>query len=274
NPWQLVRELQPDNIRFSDGGPDIRWVGNEHGTGYDPNWATFNREGRWPGNAERESLWHGDQGGTDWVPAECDVSIRPGWFWHESQNDQVKSLDKLLDIYYASVGLGCNLLLNIPPDRRGLLHENDVARLEEFGDVLRKTFASDLARGKPVTADNVRGGDERFGPGRLTDGDRDTYWAADDSVRKATLEVDFAKPIEFDRVRIQEQIALGQRVEQFTVDARVDGRWQEIGKGLTIGPRRILRTPRVTADRLRVNLVRCLACPTLSTIEVYNSPNE
>jgi alpha-L-fucosidase len=272
NTWNLVRELQPDNIRFSDGGPDIRWVGNERGTGYDPNWATFNLAGRWPGISEQKSLWHGDQGGTDWVPAECDVSIRPGWFWHESQNDQVKSLDALLDIYYASVGLGCNLLLNIPPDRRGLIHEHDVERLNELAVVLEKTFASDLACGKPATADNVRGGDPRFGSARLTDGDRATYWAADDDVRRATVEVDFGKPVEFDRVRIQEHIELGQRVAEFTVEARVDGQWQEIGQGFTIGARRILRTPRVTADRLRVNLTNCLACPTLSTIEVYNSP--
>ena len=161
-PGTLVRELQPGCIRFSDGGPDIRWVGNESGLGYDPNWATFNREGRWPGISVMKSLWHGDQGGTHWVPAECDVSIRPGWFWHESQNDKVKSLDQLLEIYYASVGRGCNLLLNLPPDRRGLFHENDVARLKEFGRVLQDTFRTDLARGKPVTASNVRGGDERF----------------------------------------------------------------------------------------------------------------
>lgn len=271
--WKLVRELQPANIRFSDGGPDIRWVGNEHGTSYDPNWATFNRQGRWPGISEKESLWHGDQGGTHWVPAECDVSIRPGWFWHESQNAQVKTLDQLLDIYYASVGLGCNLLLNIPPDRRGLIHENDVARLQELGRVLRETFKTDLARGRAATADCVRGEGTRFGAQLLTDGDRGTYWAAPDDARQAVLEVDLGQAVELDRVRIQEHLPLGQRVAEFTVEARVDGRWQELGRGLTIGPRRILRTPRVTADRVRVNLTRCLACPTLSSIEVYNSPS-
>jgi alpha-L-fucosidase len=270
--WALVRELQPGCIRFSDGGPDIRWVGNESGLGYDPNWATFNREGRWPGLAETKSLWHGDQGGTHWVPAECDVSIRPGWFWHESQNDKVKSLDQLLEIYYASVGRGCNLLLNLPPDRRGLFHENDVARLKELGRVLQDTFRTDLARGKPVTASNVRGGDEHFAAPLLTDGDRSTYWAADDAVREAALEVDLGVGVEFDRVRIQEYIPLGQRVEAFEIEARVGGQWQSLAKAQTIGPRRILRTDRVKADRLRVKLTKCLACPTLSTIEVYNSP--
>ena len=259
-------------MRFSDGGPDIRWVGNERGLGYDPNWATFNREGRWPGISVMQSLWHGDQGGTHWVPAECDVSIRPGWFWHESQNDKVKSLDQLLEIYYASIGRGCNLLLNIPPDRRGLFHENDVARLLEFGRVLQDTFRTDLARGKPVTSSNVRGGSDRFGTQLLTDGDRNTYWAAADDVREATLEVDFGAAVEFDRVRIQEHIALGQRVEAFEVEARVSGQWQSLAKAHTIGPRRILCTDRVQADRLRVKLTKCLACPTLATIEVYNSP--
>lgn len=270
--WALVRELQPGCIRFSDGGPDIRWVGNESGLGYDPNWATFNRAGRWPGVSEMKSLWHGDQGGTHWVPAEVDVSIRPGWFWHESQNDKVKTLDQLLEIYYNSVGRGCNLLLNVPPDRRGLFHENDVARLLEFGRVLQDTFRTDLARGKPVSASNVRGGAERFCAQRLTDGDRDTYWAADDNVREASLEVDFGSPVEFDRVRIQEHIPLGQRVEAFEIEARVGGQWQPLAKAQTIGPRRILRTERVKADRLRVKLTKCLACPTLAAIEVYNSP--
>ena len=272
NTWKLVRELQPGCIRFSDAGPDIRWVGNERGFGYDPNWATFNCEGRWPGVTVRESLWHGDKGGTHWVPAEVDVSIRPGWFWHESQNEKVKTLEQLLDIYYASVGLGCNLLLNVPPDRRGLFHEIDVERLGELGHVLQRTFKTDLAKGKSATADNVRGAADCFGPQLLTDGDRNTYWAANNDVRQATLEVDFGEPVEFDRVRLQEYIQLGQRVESFEIEARVDGNWQQIGKGATIGPRRILRTPRVRADRLRVKLTSCLACPTLSAIEVYSSP--
>ena len=271
--WKLVRQLHPGCIRFSDGGPDIRWVGNERGHSYDVNWATFNREGRWPGISDKNSLWHGDKGGTHWVPAECDVSIRPGWFWHESQNDKVKSIDQLLDIYYASVGLGCNLLLNVPPDRRGLFHETDVARLKELGRILRETFKTDLARGKPVTAGNVRGDSRRFGAHLLTDGDRSTYWAADDDICKATLEVDLGKSVEFDRVRVQEYIRLGQRVEAFVIEARTDGKWQQIGNGATIGPQRIVRTPRVKADRLRVTLANCLACPVLSTIEVYNSPN-
>ena len=270
--WKLVRDLQPGCMRFSDGGPDIRWVGNERGHSYDPNWATFNRNGRWPGISEKESLWHGDKGGTHWVPAEVDVSIRPGWFWHESQNEKVKTVDQLLDIYYASVGLGCNLLLNVPPDRRGLFHEIDVARLREFGQVVQETFKTDLAKGKPVAASNVRGNCPRFCARLLTDGDRNTYWAADDGVHQATLEINFGQPVEFDRVRLQEYIPLGQRVESFAVETRVNDQWQQIAEGATVGVRRILRTPRTKTDRLRIKLTSCLASPALSTIEVYNSP--
>jgi len=270
--WKLVRDLQPGNIRFSDGGPDIRWVGNEKGLGYDPNWATFNRDGRWPGVSERESLWYGDKGGTHWVPAEVDVSIRPGWFWHESQNDNVKTLDQLLEIYYASVGRGCNLLLNVPPDRRGLFHEIDVERLGQLGDYIKKTFATDLAKGKSAKADNTRGDSADFAAARLIDGDRKTYWAADDGVLQASLEIGLGGPTKFDNIRIQEYIPLGQRVEAFEIEARVSGEWKKIADGETIGPRRIMRTERVTADAVRVKLTKCLACPVISTVEVYCSP--
>ena len=271
--WGLVRQLQPNCIRFSDAGPDIRWVGNEKGYGQDLNWATFNIAGRWPGLSDRKSLAHGDQGGTHWVPAEVDVSIRPGWFWHESQNDKVKSVEQLADIYYSSVGMGCNLLLNIPPDRRGLIHEIDAERLRGLAHVLRKTFKTDLAKAKTVTADNVRGKSAQFGPRLLTDGDRKTYWAADDDARRASLEVDLGPPVELDRIRLQEYIPLGQRVRAFEIHARVEGKWQQIFAGASIGPQRIVRLPRVRADRIRVVLTDCLACPTLSTIEVYNSPS-
>ncbi len=272
--WKLVRDLQPGCIRFSDGGPDIRWVGNEQGLGYDPNWCTFNRDGRWPGVSEQKSLWHGDQGGTHWVPAEVDVSIRPGWFWHESQNEEVKTLDQLLEIYYASVGRGCNLLLNVPPDRRGLFHEIDVERLGQLGQYIKTTFATDLAKGKSATADSTRASSADFAAAKLTDGDRRSYWAAADGVLQASLEIDLGGPTTLDNIRIQEHIPLGQRVAAFEIEARVDGEWKGMAEGQTIGPRRILRTERVTADAVRVKLTKCLAPPVISTVEVYCSPEK
>jgi len=272
NTWKIVRELQPMAVMFSDGGPDIRWVGNESGVGSETNWAMLRRAEFAPGIADRRALANGQSDGTHWVPAEVDVSIRPGWFYHAGQDAKVKSLDQLLNIYYSSVGNGCNLLLNVPPDRRGRFHEIDCARLLELRKVLDATFKEDLAEGKKVTATNVRGDDAQFAASKLTDGDRNTYWAADDEVRTAELTVELGRPTPLDRVRMQEYIQLGQRIEGFAVDARIDGQWKEIAKGTTIGPRRILRTETVKADAVRLRITASRACPTLSTLELYCAP--
>jgi len=201
-----------------------------------------------------------------------DVSIRPGWFYHANQDGRVKTVDELVEIYYSSVGNGCNLLLNVPPDRRGRFHEVDCQRLMGLRKVLDATFDKDLARGKTVTASNVRGDDPQFSAGRLTDGDRNTYWAADDDVRTAELTVELGGAAQLNRVRLQEHIQLGQRIEAFAVDARVDGTWKEIATGTTIGPRRILRTPTVAANAVRLRIAGSRACPTISTLELYLAP--
>jgi len=137
NTWGLVRELQPDTILFSDAGPDIRWVGNERGIAGETCWATSNREDFAPGRADAARLNSGDRPGTHWVPAECDVSIRPGWFYHASEDDRVRTPENLMELYQASVGRGASFLLNLPPDRRGQIHENDVRSLQ--GPRLRRT---------------------------------------------------------------------------------------------------------------------------------------
>ncbi|MDZ7618551.1 MAG: alpha-L-fucosidase [Patescibacteria group bacterium] len=272
NTWSIVRQLQPMATMFSDGGPDVRWVGNESGTGSETNWATLRRDEFLPGHADRDGLARGQADGTHWVPAEVDVSIRPGWFYHAHEDEKVKSVEKLVDIYYSSVGNGCTLLLNIPPDRRGRFHEIDCERLMGLRQVLDATFDRDLAAGKPATASNTRGNDLQFAAAKVTDGDRNTYWAADDDVRAAELVVELGAPTELNRVRVQEHIALGQRIESFAVDARVNGTWREIGQGTTIGPYRILRMPTVTADAVRLRITGSRACPTLSTLEVYLAP--
>lgn len=269
NTCKIVRELQPMAVVFSDGGPDVRWVGNESGAGSTTNWAALRRAEFAPGISDRAALAQGQPGGTHWVPAEVDVSIRPGWFYHANQDGRVKTVDELLEIYYSSVGNGCNLLLNIPPDRRGRFHEIDCQRLMHLREALDATFDQDLARGKAVAASNVRGDDPQFSAGKLTDGDRNTYWAADDDVRTAELTVELGGVTPLNRVRVQEYIQLGQRIESFALDARADGRWQEIAGGTTIGPRRILRTPTVAAEAVRLRITGSRACPTVSTLELY-----
>ena len=164
--------------------------------------------------------------------------------------------------------------MNVPPDRRGRFHEIDCARLIELRKVLDATFKEDLAEGKKVIATNVRGDDPRFAAARVTDGDRNTYWAADDDVRTAELTLDLVKPTRLSHVRLQEPIRLGQRIEGFAVDARVDGQWKEIAGGTTIGPRRILRTETVNADAVRLRITASRACPILSTLELYQGPAE
>lgn len=208
------------------------------------------------------------------MPAEVDVSIRPGWFYHAKEDDRVKTVDQLLEIYYSSVGNGCNLLLNIPPDRRGRFHEVDCERLVGLKNILDATFDKDLAQGKPVTASDIRGNASRFSGSQLTDGDRKTYWAANDGVKKCELTVELGTTMRLNRIRIQEFIQLGQRIDSFAIDARVDGTWQEIAKGTTIGVRKILRTPTVAADAIRLRIIDSQACPTISTLELYMAPEQ
>jgi len=265
--WERVRKLQPGAVIFSDAGPDIRWVGNERGFAPDPCWARIHPEGIFPGVADPKRLGRGDPDGTVWRPAEVDVSIRKGWFFHPHEHP--KSLRQLLDIYYDSVGKGCCLLLNVPPDRRGLFPEEDVQRLLELKAVLDDSFRADLARGKGAEATNVRGNSAAFAAGRAVDGDRSTYWAADDGAREAVLTVDLGGPVRFNRVRLQEPIALGQRIASFALEVRQGEGWREVASGRTIGARRLLRFPAVTSDRVRLVIREALACPALSTFEVY-----
>ncbi len=181
NTWQLVRELQANTVLFSDAGPDIRWVGNERGIAGETCWATQNSADFAPGRADVARLNRGDRPGTHWVPAECDVSIRPGWFYHKHEDDQVKTAQQLVDLYYSSVGRGASFLLNLPPDRRGRIHENDVRSLREFHRIIDATFATNLAAGAHVSASNSRGNgrDRRFSAGNVlgVDACKDGGWS-------------------------------------------------------------------------------------------------
>jgi len=270
---ELVRKLQPNACMFSDAGPDVRWVGNEAGRTGKMNWSRFKRDGFYPGIGGRNrELTEGHPDGDYWVPTEVDTSIRPGWFYHTSQDNSVKSVDQLINIYYASVGNNSNLLLNLPPDRRGLFHETDVENLTALGKIIKATFETNIALDAQVTADHTRGNIAQFAAGNVTDDKYESYWAADDGVTTGTLEITLAQPQAFDNIKIMEYVPLGQRVEKFAVDARVEGTWREIAQGTTIGYRRILRFEKIESDKIRLRILQSQACPTINTIGLYCSP--
>lgn len=270
NTLKIVEELQAHTIIFSDGGPGCRWVGNEEGFAYPTNWNTLNKAEFAPGVANIDDLHYGQEDGTHWIPAEVDVSIRPGWYYHPYEDHKVKSLPHLLDIYYNSVGRGANLLLNFPVDQRGLIHEKDVEQVLALANQLKLDFASDLAKGKKASATAVRG--NKFKANNTIDGNQQTYWSTPDSVKTASIEIDLGVETEMNRILIQEYIALGQRVRNFTVEILQDNQWKEIASETTIGYKRILRLPTVKTNKIRLNITDSKACPLISNIEIYLAP--
>lgn len=270
---QIVRELQPKAVIFGDGGPDVRWVGNEEGWANETNWSILRRDEVYPGWPKYVELRSGHEDGTHWVPAECDVSIRPGWYYHPSEDHQVKSFSQLLDIYYNSVGRNSSFLLNLPVNHRGLVHETDVQQLMALKSQLGKDFQTNLALHQTVTASNVRGNSATFGVGMAIDGDKSTFWTTDDGIVKASLTINFKTPTEVNRIVLQEYIPLGQRIKSFVIFAEVDGHWVQIDQQTTIGLKRILRFDTVKASKIKVEITDAKGPPTLSNIALYRAPN-
>lgn len=266
----LVRSMQPQVLFFSDGGPDLRWGGNERASAGNTNWNTITTDTLYAGKFGIEDLLNtGSENGVSWVPLEANTSIRPGWFYHEREDSLVKTPEQLLDVYLTSVGRGSTLLLNIPPDKRGLFHENDVIALRKWYTLLHKEFGNNLALNAPVRASSYRGPVEKYSGGQATDHDPETYWATDDDVSTGSLELDLGEPKEIKYVLLQEYIPLGQRVKAFTVEALLNGSWREIGWGTTIGHKRILKTGPVSTSKIRINIVASKACPLISNVAVY-----
>jgi alpha-L-fucosidase len=226
-----------------------------------------------PGRADEKRLNSGDRPGTDWLPAECDVSIRPGWFYHEKEDDKVRSSKNLVDLYFASVGRGASFHLNLPVDRRGQIHSADVNSLLEFRRHLDATFRSNLARGAVVVASNTRRRTRQFfSTANLLDLSRSTFWTTDDGLLTPELIVDFTTPKTFNVVRLREFLPLGQRVESFAIDEWKDGSWREFARGTSIGNCRLTRTEANTTTKIRVRITKAAATPALSEIGVFAEP--
>lgn len=269
---KLVNKLQPNAVIFGDGGPGVRWVGNEEGWANETNWSLLRKKEVYPGYPKYKELRSGHEDGTHWVPAEADVSIRPGWYYHPYEDHKVKTLPHLLDIYYQSVGRNASLLLNLPIDNRGLVHENDQMQLRKLATQLEKDFAENILGEAQVSATNVRGGSSSYAASQVNDSNSQTYWATNDSVVTATISFSFDKPMTFNRLLLQEYIALGQRVKAFDVEVETDGRWEKVDQQTTIGYKRILRLKTVTSSKLRINITDAKGAIALSNVELFNAP--
>ena len=269
--YQIIRELQPQACIFGDGGPEVRWVGNEEGWAGETNWSIIKHEECYAGMPNYKELSYGHENGTKWVPAECDVSIRPGWYYHKREDHRVKSLVEMVDIYYNSIGRNASLLLNFPVDHRGLVHEIDAQRAIELAAIIKKDFEDNLIKDANIKATNTRGS-TAFTANNIKDGNIATYWTSNDKVTGASMLIELPETRSFNRFIVQEYITLGQRVQRFKLEAFINNSWELIDEQSTIGAKRILRFPTVTTNKIKFSITKSKACPCISEIGLYHAP--
>lgn len=272
--YEMLDSIQPQAIIFSDGGPGCRWVGNEKGFAGATNWSFLRKGEVHPGYDKSYELQYGHPDGNQWVPAECDVSIRPGWFYHPEEDDRVKSPDQLVDLYYRSVGHNATLLLNFPVDRRGLIHPVDSANAVRFHEMIQRQLKTNLVAGMIPKVSNERGGD--FVASALTDDNFDTYWATEDGVTTADIEFSFDTPTRMNRMMLQEYIPLGQRVKAFVVEYLDKDTWLPVKlneETTTIGYKRLLRFETVETKGIRIRITDARGPLCLSSVGVYDAGN-
>lgn len=266
----MVEEMQPSVLFFSDAGPDLRWVGNEDGVGGTTNWNTITPDTLYAGKVGiGDILQTGSRDGTKWIPAEVNTSIRPGWFYHEEEDSLVKTPEELFQKYLQSVGRGSTLLLNVPPDQRGQFHENDVKALLGMRKIIDSVFADNLAKNAQISASTYRGESEEFAAGNLIDSNPETYWTINDDETRSSIQVQFEFPKTVNFILLQEYIQLGQRVEMFSIKAKVDGEWKQIAEGTTIGYKRILEVPSIETTAIKVEIEAAKASPVINNLEIY-----
>lgn len=249
-----IRKHHPDAMIFGGTVPTIRWVGNEQGWAGDTQWSSVKMSNM----GDTDYLTRGDQNGDVWLPAEVDVSIRPGWFYHAREDHQVKSLEQLVDIYYRSVGHNANLLLNFPINLEGKINKSDSIRAIEWFKVLQEDMKDNLLKNCKVYSSNYRS--RRFSANKVLDKDCSTYWAVEDGIKRAELVFDFPKRTAINRVLLQEYIPNGQNVNSFSLERYINGKWLPIESYdnlTTIGYKRIVRFQTVKMDKLRIRFKTC-----------------
>ncbi|KAJ0967298.1 hypothetical protein J5N97_024215 [Dioscorea zingiberensis] len=270
--FKFIHQLQPGAVIFTDAGPDSRWIGNENGVAGSTCWSLLNQSSVKIGGMNEPYASEGDPFGHDWVPGECDISIRPGWFWHESERP--KSAISLLDIYYKSAGRNCLFILNVPPNSSGLISSEDLQVLHEFSELRRIIFSHNLAQDAIVTASSTRGGESnsQFAPSNVLEEGIYSYWAPEDCKTDWVMFLDLGQYVTFNVLQVQEPIQLGQRVIEFHIDHLEDGEWNTIVKATTIGYKRLLQFPAVKTQFLRLVVDKSRADPLISYFGVHLDP--
>ena len=290
--YKLIRKLQPDAV-IAVSGPDVRWVGTESGYGRLTEWsvlpaASTNQEEIAENSQQHlldgafipHDLMEEDLGSRIkiktaaalvWYPAEIDVSIRPRWFYHNGDNDLVKSPSELVNIYYNSVGLNGVLLLNVPPDKRGLISENDIKSLTGMNYILAETFKKNFVENCKAFATNEKKGNEAK---LVLDDKYETFWTTEGRINTASLEIELNKEETFNRAMLQENIFIGQRVEKFHLEYWSGMNWQKFAEGTTIGYKRLLRFPAITSNKIKIVIDECRSNPTISSFGLYLAPPE
>lgn len=289
--YDLVRKLQPKAV-IAIMGPDVRWVGTESGYGRETEWSVVplsqaslesisansqqtQCKGIFlpPGDMMQEDLGSRDKikdaTGLIWYPSEVDVSIRPGWFYHEYDDSLVKTPDKLVDIYFSSVGRNSVLLLNIPPDKRGLIHENDVKSLRDMRAILDSAFKVNLAADASIIPAN---GNPKSNPLNMIDKKTGTFWTSKKGSNTASFILELKKASSFNCLRISENFKDGQRVESFCLEIPQGKSWKIIASGTTIGYKRLLRFPSVFTKMVRIRITAARDNPEISEIGLYSLP--
>ncbi|WP_216847210.1 alpha-L-fucosidase [Pedobacter boryungensis] len=282
NRWyELIRKLQP-KATIAVSGPDVRWVGTETGYGRETEWSVVPANElsteKIADNSQKKvefaprDLMSKDLGSRAkivkakslvWYPAEIDVSIRPGWFYHPSEDNKVKTPEKLTDIYYSSVGRNGVLLLNIPPTTDGLISESDIKSLNGFRYQLNKTFRTNLL------AEGVKNENNNRDINTVLDNKPNTFWPTKTKNGNVIIEFKMNKAKNFDVLLLQENLKIGQRVEQFVFEYKDGASWKVITEGTTIGFKRLLRFPQVTASQVRLRILSSRLNPAISEIGLY-----
>ncbi len=283
NRWYAhIRKLQPKAV-IAIMGPDVRWVGTETGYGRETEWSVLpannldqvavSAESQKTINIKPSGFIKGQDIGSRehlkqakglvWYPAETDVSIRPGWFYHEQEDAKVKTPEKLLDIYYSSVGRNSVLLLNIPPNKAGLIAPEDASSLKEFSRLRSETFRTNLAKGAKISSAN--GNNAKA----MLDGDYSSRWSTKGADSTATIEFTMAKEETFDVLSLQEDISVGQRIERFSFEYWDGSSWKQLVTGTTVGYKRLLRFKTVKASKVRLRIEQSRLNPTLSEFGLY-----